>query len=221
MVVASTPAPTALRTGDADISPADVGPVDRDLADRILDGTLLLVARWGVAKTSLSDVARAAGCSRATLYRVFPGGKQHLFVALAQREIDHYLESIADAMATADDLTEAVTRGIVVATRLLRDHDAARFVLDHEPDVVVPYLAFDRINVVYRHTASTIGAHLERYLPRDRAEWLAEWLARVFITYLFNPDPEIDLSDAARARHHIETFVLPAFTAASPAPSIA
>ena len=40
-----------------------------EAADRILDATLALIARWGVAKTALGDVAKEAGCSRATLYR--------------------------------------------------------------------------------------------------------------------------------------------------------
>ena len=31
------------------------------------------IARWGTAKTTLDDIAREAGCSRATIYRLFPG----------------------------------------------------------------------------------------------------------------------------------------------------
>ena len=33
---------------------------------RLIDATLICLARWGVAKTTLDDVARQAGCSRAT-----------------------------------------------------------------------------------------------------------------------------------------------------------
>ena len=40
---------------------------------RLLDATLACIARVGVSKTTLDDVAREAGCSRATLYRYFPG----------------------------------------------------------------------------------------------------------------------------------------------------
>lgn len=227
MVVASSTSSSALKSAGLDdeglvtegLATGDPTPMgaDPDLRDRILDGALTLVGRWGVAKTSLADVARTARCSRATLYRAFPGGKQHLFLALAEREIDAYLEAVTEAIATADDLPDAVTRGLVVATRLLRDHDAAQFVLAFEPDLVVPYLSFHRIDVVYRTTSATVGPHLERYLPADRAAWLAEWAARIFITYLFNPDPAIDLADAEQARHHIETFVLPTFTGAAPA----
>ena len=40
---------------------------------RIVEGALRVIARFGLAKLTLDDVAREAGCSRATLYRYFPG----------------------------------------------------------------------------------------------------------------------------------------------------
>ena len=62
--------------------------MDRPLtpqAARLLDAACTCIARVGVAKTTLDDVAREAGCSRATLYRYFPG-KQQLLGALVARE---------------------------------------------------------------------------------------------------------------------------------------
>src|SRR5437764_8400576 len=51
-----------------------------DQQARIVEATLRCVARWGMAKTTLDDVAREAGLSRATVYRVVPGGKENLMV---------------------------------------------------------------------------------------------------------------------------------------------
>lgn len=181
------------------------------VADRILDAALSLVARWGVGKTTLADVAKAAGCSRATVYRAFPGGKQHLFHALAQREAGAYLQAVLQAVDAADDLAEAVTDGVVLATRLLRNHHAAQFVVDHEPGLLLPFLGFKRVDVLYAHVATVVGPHLERFLPAERAAWLAEWCARLFITYLFNPDPEIDLAVVAHTRGLVSGLVLPSF----------
>ena len=61
---------------------------------RVLDATLRCVARWGVAKTTLDDVAREAGCSRATVYRAFPGGKEALLEALARREVSRFFAEL-------------------------------------------------------------------------------------------------------------------------------
>ena len=182
-----------------------------DVAERILEAALTLVARWGVGKTSLADVAKEAGCSRATVYRAFPGGKNHLFAALGQRELQAYVMAVVDAVDEADDLGDALTRGLVVAARLLRDHDGAQFVLEHEPELFMPFLGFKQVEVLYRFTAQTVGPHLHRHLPPERAEWAVEWVARLFVSYLFNPDDHIDLVVVDDTRSLVEQFVLPAF----------
>jgi len=41
------------------------------LPDRILDAAGELFAARGVSAVEMTDIARAAGCSRATLYRYF------------------------------------------------------------------------------------------------------------------------------------------------------
>lgn len=198
-------------------APEVPGGAANELADRILDATLGLVARWGVSKTSLADVAKAAGCSRATLYRTFPGGKQHLFARLGQRELDSYLSAILEAVDTADDLGDALTRGLVVGARLLRDHDGAQFVIEHEPELLVPFLGFKQVDVLYTHVSAVAGPRLAQFVPDDRARWAAEWAARLFITYLFNPHVEIDLVDVDQTRDLVTAYILPAFSEPRPA----
>ncbi|CAN5888446.1 hypothetical protein BH23ACT2_BH23ACT2_01630 [soil metagenome] len=187
-------------------------PERDELTERILDAALVLVARWGVAKTALADVAKEAGCSRATVYRAFPGGKAQLFGALAGREIDAYLQAVLDAIDTAEDLEDGVTRAIVVAARMLADHDAAQFVLEHEPGLLLPFLGFKQVEVLYRYTADAVGPHLERFVPAERARWLTEWASRTFISYLFNPAPDVDLATEAHARALVGRYVMPAFS---------
>ncbi|MCB1004812.1 MAG: helix-turn-helix transcriptional regulator, partial [Acidimicrobiales bacterium] len=54
-------------------------------AEQLLDAAGELFARDGVAAVSMADVADAAGCSRATLYRYFDG-KDALRTAYVHRE---------------------------------------------------------------------------------------------------------------------------------------
>ncbi|MGI8709845.1 MAG: TetR/AcrR family transcriptional regulator [Acidimicrobiales bacterium] len=193
-----------------------------EIEDRILDAALALVARWGVAKTALGDVAKAAGCSRATVYRTFPGGKQQLFEALGRRELQAYVADVAQVIDAADDLEDALASSLVVAARLLGDHGAAQFVLEHEPGLLLPFLGFHQVDVLYRAAAAVMGPHFERFLPVDRAAWAAEWAARLLITYVFNPGEPGDLACVADARHLVATFLLPAFAADErrPAPPV-
>ena len=48
---------------------------------RIIDGTLICLARHGTMKTTVDDIARRSGVSRATVYRVFPGGRDEILGA--------------------------------------------------------------------------------------------------------------------------------------------
>jgi AcrR family transcriptional regulator len=197
----------------------DVPALSVEVADRILDAALTLVGRWGVAKTALGDIAKEAGCSRATLYRAFPGGKQHLLLSLGERELRTYVGAIVEAIDAAEDLEDALTRAVVVATRLLHDHAAAQFVLEHEPGLLLPFLGFHQVDRLYQHTATTVGPHLERFLPAERAAWAAEWAARLFISFVFNPHRDLDLAVIDDARDLVSRFVTPAFVPMSTAPS--
>ena len=45
------------------------------------------LARYGTAKTTVDDIARQAGVSRATIYRVFPGGRDEILAAVVDTEV--------------------------------------------------------------------------------------------------------------------------------------
>jgi AcrR family transcriptional regulator len=61
----------------------------------ILDAALELVGRQGLAELSMDELAEAAGVSRATLYRIFPG-KSALFAALVRTYAPW--EAVADVL---------------------------------------------------------------------------------------------------------------------------
>src|SRR6266511_1289827 len=67
---------------------------------RILDTALDLVGRHGLAELSMDELAAAAGVSRATLYRLFPG-KSALFSALIRAYSPW--EAVADAIEAMPD----------------------------------------------------------------------------------------------------------------------
>src|SRR5688500_17872029 len=94
---------------------------------RLAEAALRCVARWGVAKTSLDDIAREAGCSRATAYRLFPGGKEPLLAAVAAGEVRSFLYHLAARLSAADGLDDLLVTGITTASRALAGHEALRY----------------------------------------------------------------------------------------------
>jgi AcrR family transcriptional regulator len=184
------------------------------VSDRILDGALACVARVGVAKTTLDDVAREAGCARATVYRSFPG-RQALFRAMVEREVVAFSEQLLHAAAPAETLADTAVAVIRTGAATFQSHPALGFVLAHEPEIVASQLSFEPGSAILRVAASLVGPAFVRFLPVDRAERLGEWITRLTISYLCNPSDYVDLDDPAQVRELVDAFVLPGFNRSS------
>lgn len=193
---------------------AQTAVVTTPTQEHALDAALGLVARWGVAKTTLGDVARAAGVSRATLYRTFPGGKDELFRLLAQRETARFLAAVTAALDVAPDVTTAMVDGLHAAAVHLEDHAALRYVLAHEPELTVPVLGFGEMDRLLRLVRRAVAPHLVDHLGPD-AGWAAEWLCRMFLSALVNPTPAFDLADRTVCDRLVRRYVAPALVPAS------
>jgi len=176
---------------------------------RIVDATLACIARFGLAKTTLDDVARAAGCSRATLYRAFPGGKDALMRAVVDTEVSRLFSQLALSMGEAADLEEVMVAGMTLAARHISGHAALSFLLEHEPEVVLPHLAFDHHDRLLAVVSSYAAPFLGRFLDHDEALRVAEWATRIALSYLGCPADGVDLTDAGHVRRLVRVFVLP------------
>jgi AcrR family transcriptional regulator len=181
-----------------------------DPATRVVDAALACFGRWGVAKTTLDDIAREAGCSRATVYRLFPGGKDVVLDAVAGRELRQFFEGLAAELERcSDDLEELLVAGVTFAARGIRDHGVLQLLLRHEPEVILPLVAFDRFDVVLDAAAAFCGPWLEPHVGSEWAPRAGEWLARMVLSYTFVPADGVDLVDETDARRFVRTFVLP------------
>jgi AcrR family transcriptional regulator len=179
--------------------------------NRVLDGALACVARVGLGKTTLDDVAREAGCARATVYRCFPG-KQNLFDAVLRRELDALGARAIAAASEADSLADAIVAVILTGADTFNTHAALRFVVEHEPEILTPQLSFDRGSAVLHGAAILIAPAFACFVEPDRAERLGEWVARLTLSYLLNPSEHVRLDDAACVRELVVDYVLPGVT---------
>jgi AcrR family transcriptional regulator len=181
-----------------------------DQRRRLVEAALSCIARFGLAKTTLDDVARTAGCSRATLYRAFPGGKEALLQAVVDTEVARLFSQLALSMGEAEDLEEVLVAGMVGAARAVSGHGALGFLLAHEPEVVLPHLAFEHHDRLLEVAAGFAAPFLERWLDDDEAVRLSQWAARIVLSYLVCPAEGVDPSDPADVRWLVRSFVLPA-----------
>jgi AcrR family transcriptional regulator len=187
-------------------------PGARTLHERILAAAPRCIARWGLGKTTLDDLAREAGCSRASIYRLFPGGKDHvLFAALVYEEARLFAE-LAPALEAAESLEDLLVTGLVGGARFIDGNDALQYLMDHEPEAVLPHIAFDRVGPMLQRVSGFAGPYLERFLSPDEAVEVAQWATRLLLSYTLRPSDHVDLREPADARRFVQTFVLPALT---------
>ena len=153
---------------------------------RIVEGALRVIARFGLAKLTLDDVAREAGCSRATLYRYFPG-KGALLRAVLDSETGRLRQGLGAALAEVVSLSEALSAAAAYGAREFAGHEALQFLLAHEPGAVLPHLCFGAGDRLLGTLAETVVPHLCRFLPPLEARRVAEWLGRIVLSYALTP----------------------------------
>ncbi len=191
------------------------GASEDDPQARIIGATLRCIARWGLSKTSLDDVAREAGLSRASVYRLVPGGKDSLLALVSTAELNRFFMALDAAAREVSGLEDTLVAGVTTAARHLEQHGALRFLLEHEPEQILPRFAFHNLDALLMNVRAFAGPYLEPWLGDDAGR-TAEWVARIVLSYVCTPSPEFTLSDEESARRLVRAYVLPGLSNAAP-----
>lgn len=166
------------------------------------------MARWGVSKTTVADIAAEAGCSRATAYRCFPGGKSEIMAAYGRIELATFFAEANRLIAATDSLEEAFVVVITAVARGLAGHRGFQYMLAHEPGLVLPYLGFADIDRLFVQATDALAPAFERFDP-THARPLVEIAARLTLSHAFQPSQSLDLSNADDVRGVVRRHLLP------------
>jgi AcrR family transcriptional regulator len=164
-------------------------PTTPEVTAKVVDGALRAIARFGLSKLTVDDVAREAGISRATLYRYFPG-RGAVLAAVIQAETDRLQQGLDDALADVTTLADALAAVAGFGSRAFVDHAALQTLLATEPGAVLPHLCFSGADNLLTVAADRIGPHLCRFMGPLQARRTGEWLARIVLSYGLAPPPE-------------------------------
>jgi AcrR family transcriptional regulator len=121
------------------------GQTTRQTARQRTDESLLLdaarqcILAVGWRRTTLTDVARRAGVSRMTIYRVWPD-MQTLLADLMTREWSQLAEAAAGDAARHATGAQRLAVGVVATVQALRDNALLRRILEVDPEMLLPYL---------------------------------------------------------------------------------
>lgn len=193
-------------------------PTTDELGARVLDATITCLSRFGFAKTTIDDVAREAGCSRATVYRYFTN-RNTLVVAAVDRELAALAAAVSAAGDAADTLEDAIVAMFVTAARRITTHDALQRALELEPEVVLPALSFEGGDRLYAQATERFAPVFARFLPEARVARAAEWCTRVLLAYLHPDRTPLSMTDAEAVRALVRRHVIPAVSEYSTSPT--
>jgi len=175
-----------------------------DARGRVVRGAYECIARAGMAKTTVDDVAAASGVSRATIYRLFPGGKDEVLRETVGWEMDRFFLRLGEELGDAADFPTFLERALPHARRELLEHAVLQKVLETEPDRLNALITVQQHRVI-----GAIAAYFLPLLERDRAAGgiaadadlgrCAEYVARMSLSLISSPGRR-DLADPVEVR---------------------
>jgi len=175
---------------------------------RVLDAAKRCCERWGIEKVTIEDIAVASGVSRATIYRLYPGGKDVMYEALRVRELEDFFDVLRDRVAGAETVDDLLVRTVVAATQELRADDHLALMLAAEPGATVSELTVDGLPRIIRFATAFLAPMVEPYLGRARARAVIDVLSRLTISYFLAPNADVDLGDEQSARSFLAPLLV-------------
>ena len=172
-------------------------------ADRILDAAEELYTQRDQASIGMNEIARAAGCSRATLYRYFES-REALRAAYVHREARRLGRAIMERIGGVADPRERLVASMTAALRMVRESPALSswFAITRPPMGGEVARQSEVVTALVASFVNSLG-------PEDPAvvERRARWVVRVITSLLMFPG-----QDEAEERSMIEEFVVPIVT---------
>ena len=180
-------------------------------ADRILDAAGELFAQQEAATVGMHEIASAAGCSRATLYRYFEN-REALYTAYVHREAYRLYREMTEQINSVVDPRERLIEGMMASMRNVRESPALAswFATTQRP-----------IGAEMAEQSEVIRALTEAFVislgpdDPDVVAHRARWLVRVMTSLFLFPG-----HDEADERAMLEEFVVPMVVPNQPEPTV-
>lgn len=185
-----------------------------EIRERIVNAAEGCFARYGVGKTTVEDIAAAAGLSRATVYRSFAGGRDEVILAVVLRDLQRFLDRLAGRLSREPSVPDAIVEGVIDAVAFVRGEPrvvalltpeaaghtqaavagAAESLLDLCADYVRPHFEFAQREGLLRADITVDGA--------------VEFLFRIISSMIVMPRED-------EPREFLRTYVVPALAESS------
>ena len=194
-------------------------PEDQESArTRLLDAAESCFQRFGVAKTTVEDVANEARVSRATVYRYFDG-RDALVLGVLLREAQRFLGKLQRRIAGQPSFAKALIEGVVFTVDAVRSDTHLALLFAPEAAGVTGSVV-GASDALFATTSEFLHPYFEaardagQLRPGLDLDDAAEWILRCILSLLTVTSPR--KRSRAAERRFVETFLLPALVAGQP-----
>jgi len=174
-----------------------------DIEGVVLDAALTCSHQLGFSKVTIDDICRESGVSRASIYRLFPGGRDVLFEALRVRELHQFFDHVLAEIADQTTVDAIVVGSVVAATSLLQADEHLAMMLSSEPGEALGQLTAAGLPRIIRMATEALDPQLEPLIGRDAAHRLIDLVVRLTVSHFLSPVDAVDLNDAESAQQFL------------------
>jgi AcrR family transcriptional regulator len=173
---------------------------DPDL-DRVLDAVERCLTRFGLRRTTMSDIARELGVARTTLYRQV-SSLEEATALVSSRRLHRFLDRLTGLSDKGLD-AEAFVQVIVRALRMTLAEPVTQRLLRDEPEILGGYLTSGTVAALVTQIADLLtpvvrqamGAGLVRVSDPAMA---AAWIVRIVLVLTAVPAQDDELEATVR-----------------------
>lgn len=173
----------------------------------ILDAARTCVDAMGFDDVTIDDVCEAAGVSRATLYRVFPGGRDVLFEALRVRGLEEFFTVLRANVEGADSLDVLLTRCVVVATSELKHDEQLAVMLATSPGETLGDLTVSGVSRIVGVATDFFVPLVKEFVSEEEARIIVELMVRLVISFFLAPSPTFDCANEQQVQSFIRAYL--------------
>lgn len=185
-------------------------PVFDEAQSQVLDAVSTCVDRAGWDAVTMDEVCGEAGISRATLYRIFPGGRDVMFESLRVRRLADFFTVVRAHVEGAETLEDLLVRSIAVAHAELAGDEQLATLLASAPGETLGDLTVSGVPRIVSVATAFFAPLAEPFLPRGDAEDIIEVMCRIVISVFLAPSSRLDFSREDHIRAFVRRHLAPA-----------
>jgi len=182
--------------------------------ERIIDAAEECFQRYGMVRTRVEDIARAAHCSRATIYRYFEG-RDEVILAVLLRESERFGHELTQRLRQYEKFEDFLIEGVIHTVESIRSHEHFALFFSEDSIGITNSIAGGS-DALFQGVSHFLAPVMQPAIENGKmhenldVQEVTEWILRIVLSLLSVEGPSH--RNTAELREYLRVFMLPALT---------